>query len=144
MTSVLGIDHIYLSVSDLAAAQRWYDAVFRVLGFRKEVEPIDGEPHVHYVSPRVQVTLRSARTRSQHDPYAPGLHHLCFQVAERQDVEDIAARLHELGVEATEPRLYPQYNPEYFATFFRDPDGLRLEVVARTAYRERLLREWKE
>ena len=28
------------------------------------------------------------------------------------------------------PRLWPQYHPEYYATFFLDPDGFRLEVAA--------------
>ncbi len=38
------------------------------------------------------------------------------------------------GVEATEPRYYPEYDPDYYATFFEDPDGIRLEV---TNFRER-------
>jgi hypothetical protein len=27
------------------------------------------------------------------------------------------------------PRLFPQYRPDYYATFFLDPDGFRLEVA---------------
>jgi hypothetical protein len=28
------------------------------------------------------------------------------------------------------PRLWPQYRADYYATFFLDPDGFRLEVAA--------------
>ena len=37
---------------------------------------------------------------------------------------DRAAReLREAGVEVTEPRYYPEYGQDYYATFFEDPDG---------------------
>jgi hypothetical protein len=52
--------------------------------------------------------------------------------------------LRENGVAATSPRLHPGYNPDYYATFFRDPDGLRLELVCRTPYRDDLARHWEE
>ena len=46
------------------------------------------------------------------------------------DVDAAARELRALGVAATEPALYPEYAPDYYATFFSDPDGLRLEIVA--------------
>ena len=52
--------------------------------------------------------------------------------------------LRELGVDATTPQRYPQYNPDYYATFFNDPDGLRLELVARTPHRENVARRFDE
>ena len=33
-----------------------------------------------------------------------------------------------LGIDASLPRLYPEYAADYYATFFPDPDGMRLEV----------------
>jgi hypothetical protein len=29
------------------------------------------------------------------------------------------------------PQLWPQYHPDYYATFFLDPDGFRVEVRSR-------------
>jgi hypothetical protein len=58
------------------------------------------------------------------------------------DVQETAKMLRAAGIDASAPRLYPEYAPDYYATFFNDPDGLRLEV---TNYRtERRLRhdEW--
>ena len=47
-------------------------------------------------------------------------------------------------VEATAPQHYSQYNPDYYATFFTDPDGIRLELVCRTPYRDKLVTHWDE
>jgi len=141
---VLGLDHLYLSVSDLERAEQFYDPVMRLLGFRKGDKPIAGEPHAHYFNRVLQLTVRPARSTSPHDPYAPGLHHLCLQLSDRAEVDAAAAALRELGIEASEPRLYPEYNADYYATFFADPDGIRLELVGRTSYRDQLVEHWDE
>jgi len=141
---VLGLDHVYLSVSDLRRSERFYDEVLALLGFRKGDKEIAGEPHVHYFNRALQISLRPARSAVRHDPYAPGLHHLCLQVAAPADVDAAAAALRERGVEASRPRLYPEYQPDYYATFFEDPQGIRLELVARTAYRDEIAERWDE
>ena len=141
---VLGLDHIYVSVSDFARAERFYDGVMDALGFRKGDKQIAGEPHCHYFNRALQYTIRPARSTAPHDPYAPGLHHVCFQVADTATVDEAYRRLRALGVDATAPRRYPEYNPEYYATFLHDPDGLRLEIVSRTSYRDEIVRRWKD
>jgi len=45
----------------------------------------------------------------------------------------VANQLRGAGVEASEAKLYSEYAPDYWATFFTDPDGVRLEV---TNYRQ--------
>ena len=136
------LDHVYLTVSDLARSVAFYDPIFRALGLRKTTRSIAGEPHVHYVAPALQMSLRPAHSSAAHDPYAPGLHHLCLQLEDASAVDRAHASLVSLGVEASPPAQYPQYTPGYYATFFADPDGLRLELVARTAYRDRLARSF--
>ena len=46
------------------------------------------------------------------------------------------------GIDATEPRGYPEYSPDYYATFFCDPDGIRLEVMNHTARLTRIGENW--
>lgn len=135
---------MYVSVSDFPRAEAFYDRVMRLLGFRKGDKPIAGEPHAHYFNPALQYTIRPAHRDVPHDPYAPGLHHLCFQLRTPSDVDAAFEALREAGIEATPPRRYPEYNPDYYATFFRDPDGLRLELVARTPWREEIASRWGE
>ncbi len=142
--NVTGIDHIYLSVSDFRRSESFYDGAFGALEFRKGDKAIANEPHAHYIRPGIQITIRPARGNARHDPYSPGLHHLCLQVASKGDVDAAHAALAIVGVSATPPRSYPEYNPEYYATFFEDPDGIRLEVVAQTTYRRTLIERWKD
>jgi len=141
---VTGIDHVYLTVSDFSRSERFYDGVMQALGYRKSDKRISDEPHAHYIHPLMQISIRPAHSGVRHDPYAPGLHHLCLQVSAKSDVDEAHRRLAALGVGASAPGVYPEYTTEYYATFFQDPDGLRLEVVARTQYRRDLARFWPE
>ena len=45
---VFGIDHVYLTVRDLARSEAFYDRVMPVLGYRKSRSTIAGDPHVHF------------------------------------------------------------------------------------------------
>lgn len=134
MTEVTGIDHIYITVSDLDRSEAFYDrALLKTLGFRKNKFTLDGDPHVQYFNRHFGYVLRPSHTPSAHDPYAPGLHHFCLRVDSIDDVIAVSAQLRSAGIDASEARNYPEYAPDYWATFFSDPDGIRLEV---TNYRQ--------
>jgi len=142
---VTGVDHIYIAVTDLERAERFYDAVMQLLGFRKGTKPIAGERHLHYFNPVTQYTLRPAKQKHMpHDPYSPGLHHVCFRVPAPVDVDTAARDLRALGIAASDPKYYPEYAADYYATFFEDPDGIRLEVVAHRRMRSLIRDHWHE
>ena len=143
---VIGIDHVYFTVSDLECSQRFYDRVMRVLDFRKVARPLaGGDMHVHYFNRLMQLTLRPAHSGAQaHDSYSPGLHHFCFRVADRDAVDAVARGLRDAEIDASDPRLYPEYHDDYYATFFEDPDGMRLEVVCEMAVRRAALEHWDD
>ncbi|MBA2712708.1 MAG: VOC family protein [Rubrobacteraceae bacterium] len=142
---VIGIDHIYVTVDDLEGSERYYDRVMGVLGFRKRRGAIGGDPHVHYYNRQYGYSLRPAREgANDHNPYAPGLHHFCFRVVDETVVDRAARELVEAGVDATEPRYYPEYAPDYYATFFTDPDGMRLEVTNFREARRKLMYDWDD
>lgn len=134
MAEVIGIDHIYLSVSDLARSERFYDQVLlQALGFRKSSFSLGDEPHIHYFNRLFGFVLRPARAGTPHNPYSPGLQHFCLRVDSAAEVQQVAEQLCSAGIAATPARLYPEYAEDYTATFFSDPDGIRLEV---TNYRQ--------
>jgi len=129
MIEVIGIDHIYISVADLQRAEIFYDKVFfDTLGFRKSEFMLSGDAHIQYFNRHFGYVLRPARTLALSDSYAPGLHHLCLRVESISDVLSISAQLRDRGIEATAAKLYPEYAPDYWATYFTDPDGTLLEV----------------
>jgi hypothetical protein len=134
MTHVIGIDHIYITASDLRVSEAFYDrALVQALGFRKNTFEIGGDPHIQYFCRHFGYVLRPARVQATHEPYSPGLHHFCLRVDSAADVEAAAHALRAAGIDATLPRLYPEYDADYVATFFQDPDGIRLEL---TNYRQ--------
>jgi catechol 2,3-dioxygenase-like lactoylglutathione lyase family enzyme len=65
-----------------------------------------------------------------HDRHAPGLHHLAWQALSREDVDRLHQLLLKIGAKILDaPADYPQYSEGYYAVFFADPDGLKLEYV---------------
>ena len=134
MTRIIGIDHIYISVSNLEHSRVFYDRVFLgVFGFRSNSFTLGGDPHVQYYNQHLGYVLRPARVAQALQPYAPGLHHLCLRVETVDGVRAVSAALNAAGIAATPAALHGDYAPDYWATFFNDPDGLRLEV---TNYRQ--------
>lgn len=141
---VIGIDHVYVAVRDMDTAEKFYDRVMPILGFRRGDGNIGGDPHVFYYGRHLVYSLRPARRGApDHDPYAPGLHHLCFRVVDEEAVDRAAGELSEAGVEVTKPRYYPEYGPDYYATFFEDPDGIRLEVMNFRELRRKIMYDWE-
>ena len=57
------------------------------------------------------------------------MHHLAFHANSREDVEAYHDFLVSLGVDVLDPPAEYGYTPGYYAVFFSDPDGLKLEVV---------------
>jgi glyoxylase I family protein len=141
---VMGIDHVFVAVRNLRVSEGVYDRVMGVLGFRKWEAPIGGDPHVIYYNRHFAYALRPSREGTpDHDPYAPGLHYFCFRVVDEAAVDRAAGELQEAGVEASEPRYYPEYGPDYYATFFTDPDGVRLEVMNFREIRPKIMYDWE-
>ena len=130
MAEVIGIDHIYITVSDMARSERFYDLLMvGALGFRKNSFALGGDPHAQYFNRHFGFVLRPARIATRHEPYSPGLHHFCFRVDSIEEVHAVAEELRRAGIDATGARLYSDYAPDYIATYFTDPDGVRLEVA---------------
>ncbi len=143
MTEVIGIDHIYIAVSNLERSEIFYDRVLSgILGFRKNKVTLGGDPHVQYFNRHFGYVLRPARGKTAHDSYAAGLHHFCFRVDSENAVATVAAQLRDSGIAASEAKLYTEYAPDYWATFFNDPDGIRLEVTNYRAERRERHDNW--
>ena len=130
MTEATGIDHIYLTASNLEHSEIFYDRVLLdALNFRKNKFMLGDEPHIQYFNRHFGYVLRPSHTPATHDSYAPGLHHFCLRVDSVADVVAVATQLRGAGIEASAAKHYPEYAPDYWATYFTDPDGIRLEVT---------------
>jgi len=129
------IHHLDLTVTDPWASRAFYDAVLGFMGYRRVKEddrgfdwdlPIPGDG---FCSIGIVTANEAGRARA-HDRYAPGLHHVAWRADSRADVDQLHKRLVAIGATILDPPAeYPQYSPGYYAVFFADPDGLKLEYV---------------
>ncbi len=133
---LVGLGHLDLVCRDLDASLAFYAAVFGPHGLEQpHLVPGERGEQIHYLRfPQAgsgSLGLRQALVDQEFDLYAPGLHHLAFALESREEVDAVHAAAAAAGGEILHaPRLWSQYHPEYYATFFLDPDGFRLEVAA--------------
>ena len=140
---VIGVDHVYIAVSDLRRSEEFYDRVMTILGFRKNTFLNEGDHHIQYYNRHFGFVLRPARSLdARRDPLTPGLHHFCFRVDDSATIDAIANRFKDARVDCSSPQLYPEYAPDYYAIFFSDPNGIRLEVTNYRQERRKRHDEW--
>ena len=93
VTEVIGIDHIYIAVSDMTRSEVFYDLVMTELGFRKNSFVLNYAGHIQYYNRQFGYVLRPANEDTPtHNSYHTGLHHLCFRVQSVDDVFGVAKR----------------------------------------------------
>jgi glyoxylase I family protein len=128
---IIGMDHIYVSVTALEASELYYDAVFvQILKFRKNRFALNGLPHIQYYNRQFGVVVRQSRQpKIPHNSEVAGLHHFCFRVETEAEVDGIAEQMRGLGLNVSIPGYHKEYAPDYYAIYFTDPDGIRYEVT---------------
>src|SRR5438270_1330631 len=85
-----------------------------------------------WARPNGSVTLRPAKAElanRAHDRNSPGLNHLAFNAQNREDVDRLHEVLKETGARILDRPAEYTYFPGYYAVYFTDPDGLKLEFV---------------
>jgi glyoxylase I family protein len=126
------IDHVDLVVRDLERSLAFYRGLLSPLGYTGE-SPITGErgERVVYVShpDGDAIGLRTRQSDLPHDRYALGLHHIALRAGSREVVDERAAWLRETGATIESGPAEYDYSPGYYAVFFYDPDGVKLEIV---------------
>jgi catechol 2,3-dioxygenase-like lactoylglutathione lyase family enzyme len=123
------LDHVSITVSDLARAERFYDAILAALGVPKVGGSEDwlgcGERCDAVHPERSYLSVRSGRTPER----AEG-RHWCFKAPHRQAVDAFwQAGVMAGGSDDGAPGLRQAYHADYYAAFLRDPDGNRIEAV---------------
>src|SRR5579871_693575 len=129
------VHHVDLSVADMDAAEPLYDLVLSHIGYRRGKAYPNGGGEWDLPGGYESIGISPARgpnAMRTHDRYSPGLHHLAWAAESREDVDALYAKLVAFGAVILDPPSdYPQYNAGlgYYAVFFTDPGGLKLEYV---------------
>ena len=127
---ISGIHHVDLAVGDLERSLVFYKAVFGPLGATEAFRypTYRGSEEVVYLRlGRQYLGLRQA-DGGEHRYYEVGMEHLAVFVDSRDEVDQTYERCLKLGAEIHFPPQEDRDEPGYWAVFFFDPDGFRIEV----------------
>jgi len=131
VTRLAGVHHLDLVVSSIERSLPFYRELLRPLGYTR-VGQVVGErgETIHYiVGQDVGIGLREALTEGAYDRYRIGIHHVAFTAASRDVVDERHRWLVARGGHVESPPKAYEYIPGYYAFFFYDPDGIKLEIV---------------
>ena len=130
MVHVIGIDHLVIRVGDLERSKRFYDSLLGFMGFELEWE---FDSIVGWNNGVTMFWIGEADAEGKRRPHRRGdigYHHYAFELAARQEVDELYAFLLAEKIEVVDPPAdYPHYGEGYYAVFFLDPDGLKLEAM---------------
>ena len=121
------LDHLSVQCVDVAASARFYDAALGALGGTRVMEfgPVIG----YGVASKPEFWIGPQATG---DGFRES--HIAFAASDRQAVRAFFDAAVSAGTTVLhEPRLWPEYHPDYFAAFVRDPDGNNIEAVCHAA-----------
>ncbi|HCF30302.1 MAG TPA: bleomycin resistance protein [Cyanobacteria bacterium UBA11049] len=125
------LNHLSLTVSDVKCSELFYNAILGFMGYQ-QVEKNE-EFIMWWLKDAGAILISAANPDSPnkvHDRYSPGLHHLAFNADSREQVDNLYKLILDIGATVLDrPAEYNQYAPGYYAVFFADPDGIKLELV---------------
>lgn len=125
MARVVNIDHISVRVSDFARSKEFYTKLFGFLGFKVLNEYDDA---IGWTNGKTRYWIGQADAQGKKRKYRigdVGLHHYAFELRNRKDVDALEAFLKKIGAAIVDPA--DEYYDDYYAVFFFDPDGIKLE-----------------
>src|SRR5690242_6630563 len=131
MIEANGIAHIQLTVRDVAASRPFYHALLHeTLGMAIQY---DAPGQIFYcIGAHTGVLIRNAAPEHRGAPFDQwriGLHHFCFRLRSREDVDSLHVAMRERGAKIVRAPEDGAWAPGYYSTLFADPDGIRIEGV---------------
>jgi catechol 2,3-dioxygenase-like lactoylglutathione lyase family enzyme len=136
------LSHVDLVVSSIERSLVFYRELLEPIGWTG-LRCVCGEraEAIFYLSVRgagvAALGLRQKQSDAHgvpYDRYAIGIHHLGFDVQSREVVDERARWLSEQQVIIESGPAEYEYTPGYYAVFFYDPDGIKLELLHRPTY----------
>ena len=117
------LDHLSIQCADVPTSAAFYDAVLPTIGGQRVMD--FGEVIGYGVPPKPDFWVGP---RSTGDGFRES--HIAFEAANRDEVRAFFEAAVGTGAEVLhEPRVWPEYHPNYYGAFVRDPDGNNVEAV---------------
>lgn len=137
-TEAIGIHHVAVTATNFDVSKKFYDRLLGHLGMAPAIQAT-GYPHKDtegrmciYAGKAGLFALweaDAAMRSNKFQVYNVGLHHLAFAAPSREAVEELHQKLVADGVKILNPPKEYGYVPGFYAVFFEDPDGMKLEFA---------------
>ena len=121
------LDHIDLRVKELAPAKEFYEQLLPALGFK--IDSSGDEWSIWQAAGAGPVAFFGFTEAPKHQPND---NRIAFWAENRAEVDQMAKVVRQNGgLNVEGPALWREYSPGYYAVFFEDPSGNKLEVCCR-------------
>ncbi|MEP7210137.1 MAG: VOC family protein [Alphaproteobacteria bacterium] len=123
-----GIAHIQITAGRYGPAREFYRKLLPFLGLK---EVMDTESGYYCVGGRTGVLVSAPAPEHEGERFVQrrvGLHHVCFRVRSRGDIDAAHAFIRTLDVPIIRAPQEDGWAPGYYSILFEDPDGVRLEL----------------
>lgn len=129
MIDINGIAHIQLTVREIRRSRDFYYRLLHEI-FGMTIQ-YDNEDVFYCIGGRTGLLITAAAPEFREEPFHQrriGLHHLCFRLRSREDIDKLHAVLVEMKANIIHPPDQGPWAPGYYSVLFEDPDGIRLEA----------------
>ena len=124
------LGHITLLVSNFKKSKKFYSGLLDFVGYKIATDELDSagwaskEGFGFWIKP-------SKETKDTYKFDSPGIHHICFKARAKEEVDKLYTEylLKNKIYIFDKPAQYPEYTPDYYAVYFADPDGIKLEFA---------------
>lgn len=123
-----GVAHVFVTAGDFARSRAFYAQLLPRFGMKPV---LDGPGFFYCVGGRTAFGVRAPADEhagARFDQGRPGLHHVCFRMRSRDQIDALHALLVELGATIVHAPREDGFAPGYYSVLFEDPDGIRLEA----------------
>lgn len=121
-------DHVDMRVQNLALVRPFYDRLLAAMGFTNQNAD---EESVGYHYPG-ESGAEPFLWLIEEPGHRPSETRVAFAAPTRAEVDRWAQLAHESGARAFEaPQIVKEYGPAYYAAFFEDAEGNKLEICCR-------------
>jgi catechol 2,3-dioxygenase-like lactoylglutathione lyase family enzyme len=120
------LHHVSVGVTDVVRAAAFYDEVLGALGYKRTAQYLPYAIAYGESSPVFWIGL----PHDQRRPHSGNGNHVGFSARSKAAVDAFyRAALNNGGTDEGEPGARPDYGPDYYGAFVRDPDGNKIEAT---------------
>jgi len=136
------INHVAITVFNLEDSMNFYEPFLSLLGYQfKAMFPNESKIEDSYfgcslfgndnVGTWINLWQKSPLSDTKFDRYNVGLHHLAFHTNTKEELVKVYhwVKQNKDCQILDDPKDYPEYGPNYHSFFFKEFNGIKLEIV---------------